>query len=231
MCRRGVLSGTAGGRVTRLAVVAAALLVGASGARADVVLDQSFDPMSAPPPFGFCAGVNGLNDEAQTFTVGVTGTLAQVDVKIIPVGAPQDLVVEVRPTVGGVPVESDTAVLASVRLPASGIPTSYGFLSVDVRPFAVPVTEGEVLAIVLRSDGFSGVYCWGGDVTDAYLAGQRFIRNPGTGWSAAGSVGVDLGFRTFVETSSTAVPGPDGLLLFTIGGLGLLGNGYRRRHW
>src|SRR5260221_244361 len=141
---------------------AVALSVFASSALAAPILDQSFVPV-----FGESGssntGVISTADQAQTFTVGATGVLSKVDV-FISKGSPpgKNLLFDVRPTVGGVPVESDTMVLAVASVPGPSVPATPVFFEFDISSFNVPVTSGEVLAIVLRSDNPDTEVLWNG---------------------------------------------------------------------
>ena len=112
-----------------------------------MVRDQAYEPG---------AGSNvqtGRLDKAQTFTVGTTGTLARVDVDILRYpGSASDLLFDLRATIYGAPVASNTNTLVSVRVPHSQAPTTRGFFSINFQNSGVPVTAGTVLAIVLRSD-------------------------------------------------------------------------------
>jgi hypothetical protein len=59
----------------------------------------------------------------------------------------EDLVLDVRPTVGGLPVEDDTLALATVQIQAEDIPSfvplTGDFVAVDLRPFSIFVTPGD----------------------------------------------------------------------------------------
>lgn len=197
-------------------LIALAVLFVSSPVAATPIQDQFFDPGPSP------SLATGRLDKAQTFTVGITGTLTRVDVDISR-GSTADLLFDIRPTVAGVPVESDGITLAAVTVPASNIPTTRGFFSVDINSFGVSVTAGEILAIVLRSDLDQVLdYTWYGHTIDGYALGHHFFRHPPgwprpTWWSDV--AGSDLGFKTFVEP----VPVPSTLLLLGSGMIGVIG--------
>lgn len=174
-------------------------------------LDQSYEPLSINMS-------SSRLDNAQTFTVGVTGMLTRVDVLISRI-ATADLLFDLRATQNGVPVESDTAVLVSVRIPAAQVPVTQGFFTIDLTPFNVPVVSGQVLAIVLRSDPDIMSYMWYGTYSpDGYTRGQFYFRHPPAWprptWRAeAEGPADDLGFRTFVTTAPVWMKFPGQLSL------------------
>ena len=177
-------------------------------------LDQSFDPTGnrtlhstiGSPPLG--------KDLAQTFTVGLTGVLTGVDVYVMRLVGDADLIVEVRPTVGGVPVESDVAALASVVIPRASVPlpSDVGFTSVDLTSFRVNVLAGQVLAIVLRTQGQT-TYQWEGSAGNKYVGGALFSRSPS--WAVV-HPNFDLGFQTFVQPFAIPTVTEWGLAIMTL---------------
>jgi hypothetical protein len=76
------------------------------------------------------AGIGPSIQEAQTFRVGITGSLTGVDVFLEIQGSlppPGTFFLDVRPTIADVPVEDDTMLLASTTLPTSVFPlVSFG---------------------------------------------------------------------------------------------------------
>src|SRR5215813_15483633 len=80
------------------------LLCGVHNAGATPILDQSFEP----PNTNLLLGMGPGNSGAQTFTVGITGTLARVDVFVERNGF-ADLHFDVRPTINGLPIEDDNS--------------------------------------------------------------------------------------------------------------------------
>lgn len=102
----------------------------------------------------------GGPDKAQTFTVGTTGKLVQIDLdmrKWVPSymnGIPipiKDLLFDIRTTVNDRPIENDSTTLASLVIPEASISTVRSFYSFDISPYDVSVTSGDKLAIVLRT--------------------------------------------------------------------------------
>jgi hypothetical protein len=144
-------------------------------------------------------GLGGDAPLAQTFTVGITGVLTRIDVELRRDAGVHDVLLDVRPTTGGIPVESDAAALVSVVIPSASIPTDFAFMSADVSSASIQVSVGDVLAIVLRApaDGGPLSYTWRGTGQNfEYPAGTNFFRvAPSLNWSPLFG---DLGFRTFV---------------------------------
>jgi hypothetical protein len=210
------------------------LLAAGAGVKAEPVLDQEMDPTGR---IGVSAGFSGTGvpptqKRAQTFTVGLEGTLAEVDVFIRRTSAAiGDLMLEIRPTtVTGFPV-ADPSFLIQTSLPASSIPTTSGFVPFDLTSFNLPVTPGEQLAVVLYSSVGGSGYNWLGTTGDPYPDGSPFEEQPPNhSWiNGSGSNGVDFGFRTFVDTGPGGeVPEPTSLTLFGLGAAGVCGCVWRR---
>ena len=206
-------------------LVAAPLMVAAQ------VLDQSFQP-SGPL---ISTGTSSGQALAQTFTVGVGGTLTRFDAWIVYSGEryPVPPVTwEILPTSNGVPVESDTASLASGTFLSSVAPQNWSFYTIDLAS-PISVSAGEVLAIVLSTPpGYNGVsVSWQGEAQYPYPDGYAFVGTPvgvpgvnETAWSTSFLAGYDLGFRTYVQP----VPEPSSVFLVFVGVCALLA--IRRRH-
>lgn len=145
---------------------------------------------------------------AQTFTNGVSGLLAQVKINVArhPVLASDPLVFEIRPVLAdGLP---GTSVLASHLISAAELSTNFEMFSVNLRPFGLTVTEGEMLAIVLRTDsppvapgGGINPYAWS---WGSYSGGFGYFERLSPDWL---SIGPDFGFSTYVDpVGMTPVP-------------------------
>ena len=182
---------------------------------------RSFEPAS---PDTIPTIFDGLH-WGQTFTVGVSGTLTSVQVLVAQLFNQQaeDLLVTIFNTSGGLP---NNPVTPAIHLSPTIVPivqhasdfTDYAYLSAS---FSLPVTTGNVLAIVL-STGDTSQYFWAGVLSGGYPRGQLF-RNEGFVWTPEGVE--DQVFRTFVEPKAN-VPELPSLLLFAFGFAALLR--YRR---
>jgi hypothetical protein len=193
----------------RITACAGFILVGTSQVTTSApILDQSFEPATLNRFLGIAPGDSG----AQTFTVGITGILSAVDV-LVERNGDADLQFDIRPAANGVPVESDSMTLASVTVPASTVPLPASFLEFDLSSFGIPVSQGEVLAIVL-----SGNSRWFGAPNDPYSPGAAYFRRfPDMPTFTPVFDNLDVGFKTFVEP----IPEPSALVLISVGIIGL----------
>lgn len=208
--------------------IAALALSCVGSAKAAYVLDQVYDPSALTTydlggPFGTASY---HTDWAQTFTVGVTGMLGLVSFYIErnASSTPDDLVVDVRGTTGGLP-GSNAAVLVSTHVaPASVSTTQFSFVTFDFSATPVPVVAGQVLAIVLGVPGSIGGYSWLGthSTPSPYAAGGAYARTvvgaSAGNWGNTSFETTDFGFKTYV--SASPVPEPGGWALLA-GGLAL----------
>lgn len=215
----------------RLRVVAALCALGINPpAWSMSVLDQEAGFPGDDNHDGFATGIIGFfdtgphgeyTDLAQTFTVGLTGTLDRLELQLSRSSATlPDISVDLRLVdVAGVPVFDDGSVLLStlvpgVSVPDSGDPGPLPYLSVSLGP-GLPVVAGERLAIVLsvREPGGYEVVTNvapvpGGQPGDThvplpYAAGEPFRRSNfvlpvGVWMDASGSQDSDFVFRSYV---------------------------------
>lgn len=180
--RKAEENGTNKGRLQ----LAVALGMFAGAAQAVPLLDASYDPGNT---FTVYAGIDAA-DFAQTFTVQSTGILSSIDLLLDNAAGPiGDLLIDVRRTVGGVPVEDNADVLMSVaaRFDDIGSFTQPSWFNVDTSSFGIRVTTNDVLAVVLRhAPGSVGNYLWAGrywqdfgtPIPDPYVSGEAFMRAP-----------------------------------------------------
>ncbi len=209
-----------GRRKSNRCILLAALFLGAGTVQAAPILDQVYDP--SPPSLGSILTVDKL-DAVQTFTVGVGGTLTNVEFLVSRnAGTVSDLLFDVRATTaGGAPIEDDLTTLASVTIPGASISTSLpaGFINVDISSFGVIVSPGDVLAFALRPTAGEG-FNWGKGGGNPYPGGASYWRFASAGittWTF--DVSADMGFKTYVDP----VPEPASLALMLVAGAVMLG--------
>jgi PEP-CTERM motif len=200
-----------------------------------MVFDQGFDPTGSITVFSGFGGANTNQYRAQTFQVGLTGTLSEVDVFVhrfssSPTGG--NLVLEIRrQTSSGVPSDASADSLLTMLIASTSIGTSAVFLPVDVSSADLTVSAGDKLAIVLHADSGTPTgltYIWDGQNNNPYANGGAFEEVVGNhSWGNEGLPNADLGFETFVNSS--AAPEPGSLALSALGSLSLLGYFWRKR--
>jgi len=164
-------------------------------------------------------GFDGARSIAQTFTVGVTGTLSRIEISAAEQGDPWndgDLVISVYDTVNSTPSSS----LVDVVIPESTFPGFGQFVWVDcdVSSSTIPVTSGEQLAIVATSSD-ARHYAWA-STRDGPGGAQHRGSFTGNAWEPV-TPDLDMLFRTYV-----VVPEPSVFVLLVASALGLL---YMRR--
>ncbi len=184
-------------------------------------VDQSIlTPQGQGENYGIAVSAN--QSLAQTFVVGLSGRLTEVDLQMgrrQPAVAP--LQFELRRTASGVPELSAQALLFSTTLDTNLFPIGmpYDFaVAVDLGN-GVPVTAGERLAVVCATTG--DWYYWSSwRLADIYPSGSTCWRPISRSYFVTLS-GQDSGLQTWVS-----IPEPLGLLPF---GLALLACCARRR--
>ncbi len=167
-------------------------------------LDQEYDPS---PWGGDWHSFGPTYPLAQTFTAGVTGSLAQVDlyIAIFEQDHPGTLTVQIQSLdSNGLP---SGTVLGSGTVPESSVGAAWGWVSIPLSAPA-PVTAGTRYALVVFSE-FLGLYkigsaCHNPDwcsssVSPDYAGGE--VLGKGGGWYSL-TKNYDLLFRTYVMPAS-----------------------------
>ena len=199
-------------------VLAGMLALTCRQASADPILvDQSF----LPAQLNLFTWVRDDVAGAQTFTVGVSGYLTRVEVLLTHDTGLGSAMLDVRPTLGGVPVEDGALALAHALLSVTtndrSSPTA--LVAADLSAFSIPVVRGDVLALVLQGPEAN----WWGQTNATYDRGELFIRSPSLGTAtftrpvgnSPNELPYDLAFRTWVDPAP--IPEPCTLLLVATG--------------
>ena len=163
-------------------------------ARAAVVLDQQY--LVTDGSYDAFTDGSGFQ-RAETFTVGVAGTLSEIDIFLVATATFTGF--NILSTSAGVP----TTVLTTGALLSSSS-TEAAFT------VSLPVTVGEVLAIEPVTSGQQ--LAWRAISSNTYAGGGDFYLNPPFGVNNFTSSGTGEDFQTFVTTPAAA-PEPASLLL------------------
>jgi hypothetical protein len=178
-------------------------------------LDQIFDPEAIVSQYYFatsCAYFNTDQEEAQTFTVGMSGTLSEVDLYLSTFsGSIGDLIVDIRACQGdGRPTSGAGQQLVSVTIPAATVSANVDpFLAIDLTAANLYVSAGEKLAVIAHvAPDVNGdiTYYWGGRPDNYYAGGgftDRVIGN--YDWQAVDPID-DIGFKTYVIPAVSLPP-------------------------
>jgi hypothetical protein len=187
--------------------------------------------------------------QAQTFTVGINGTLTAIELAIFsstmpPTYSNAPLQLYIISVKNGVPVPTFDNPLAYLeftvdQLPKENQQTNKNFY-VDLTAFDLKVTVGEQLAVVaFTNDSDNAIdYWWLGDSNGGYLGGESLVRREGfvidygiwglvdySDWSKTGlnsdatTYDTDKFFVTYVEPSP--IPIPSAFWLFSTAIIGL----------
>lgn len=184
-------------------------------ARGAVMLDQEHDVVS-----GVADSTNGnVTEIGQTFTVGTTGTLVQIDVFMFRFSfsdsVTDDVILSVYATSSGLPTG---AALATVTLPKAQVPLNAAALvSFDVSGAGIAVNAGDVLAFAVAAASGQGSYTLPivFNATGVDYAGGAAVRRDlsvSGPWSTI-IPAADYGFQIWVDT----VPEPTTAVLLLVG--------------
>jgi hypothetical protein len=154
-------------------------------------LDANYDP-------GVNANVSagiGPFERAVTFTVLRTGALHHVELLFDNYQDPGPLVVDIRHTSNGTPVQDDRDVVAVTAIAVPDTSSSVSWFTADFAGSGAHVAAGDVLAIACRSAGY---WNWYGDSDNPNPDSSVYSRSAGSGWTLNTAFGADFGFRLYV---------------------------------
>jgi hypothetical protein len=176
-------------------------------------------------------GVVGSTDVflAQTFTVGLTGTLTQIDLNVF---FPHEdfsrftdpLSIQLRTTVGGTPTNT---VVDAIAVAPQNLPTDR-FALTAFSGFGVNVTAGDALAIVLTT-GPNGNFGWGLGACCYGGGAAHWTPNGGAFVPISFPEAPEFLFRTWVEADVTPTPEPGTMLLAATGVAAVVARRRRKR--
>jgi|GEM_PF-4864338 len=155
------------------------------------------------------AAIFGQRQQAQSFTAGISGTLAQVDATLKTHGNFGDLTFSIFAAASGIPTG---AALGSVTIAAADLPPEHvvTVVSVDFTSQSVNLTRGTQYVLVLSSPNSTGAgdgICWLGDSLTNYAGGGALISTDGgTNWQTYVPA-TDLWFATHVTALEQPQPG------------------------
>jgi len=158
------------------------------------MLDANFEP-TVQSVFS----VIGDTDKAIVFTVLQTGTLDRVELLLSAFPSSNVLLIDIRRTVNGVPVNDDAAVSAVTLVQPPDTSATGVWFKADLKSSQLAVTMGEVLAISAQS---AGAWTMIGTFSDADPASTGYFRNPGQSINTWTVLGFDVGFRVYATPDS-----------------------------
>ena len=211
------------------AISVAALAIGlASPVAAAPIIDQdNLQNVNVIANLGFHS--NGFFIErSQTFTVGVTGILSRIELRVYNDrgNAVDPLIVDIRKMDGGVPSTPNTGpnILESFSFDAASVSTSQtNVIGIDLA--GISVTAGDMLAIGVRTTGPTEFqYNWWASNFDGYADGSGYNRVLEAYHWAFNPAAQDYSFRTFVTVSE-----PAAAIFLLLGTIGVVGFSRSRR--
>lgn len=212
------------------ALIAAASVLVAGSASAEIVLDQATIPETGHTNFsgsvGWVVGPGGL---AQSFTVGVSGRLDHIALDVENATFLQAPASDIRFSL----LDGSFGLLLSRDIAAANLPIFdfSGFdwsnvLNIDLSSAGIDVVSGETLILKVSSLSEGNVASlWRADNGVGiinYPGGQAYTYDVPPGFTGPVAIGNEFGFRTYVD-----VPEPSSWALMIIG-FGMIGGAVRR---
>lgn len=190
---------------TAVALIALFAAFAPAGLRADIVLDQQHSFTSAT-----ANSTNGdISQMGQTFTVGIAGTLARIDVLMFRLGGAfdpaGDPVLRIYNVASGLPTGSP---IATFTIPKANVPlNAAAMVPFDVSAASLAVAPGNLLAFSISATAGSGPYFLLTDQGQSieYTGGEGVAKFGSNPWQFF-NVPQDHGFQTWVDTSSIPEP-------------------------
>ena len=197
-------------------VLIVSVLLGITANCSASVTDQEF-----VGPYNTGANIGeGYQFVAMTYTAGITGTLAGLNVDVLGLNSNYPLHVAIH---GVSQNEPTSTILGDALLATNGADLS----QLITFPNQIAQTAGSEYAIVLdyqtAAGSGLGKGVWKGYSSGGYNGGQLFYSNDSVNWTTNGP-DWDLHFRTY----STPVPEPSTLALLGMSAFGLLAWAWRR---
>jgi hypothetical protein len=169
-------------------------------------LDVDFNPGGTSSVNAVFSGSDPNEEWAQTFTTGVAGVLAEIDVfakHFVPTRG--SLTMELRRmTATEAPISRSSGVLFSDSVDANSVPQGDdGFVAFDIASRNVRVIPGDKFAVVLHAGEDATTFKWLGLTGNPYAGGGAFDRRAHDGsWMSDDEC--DLGIRTYVLGQTTS---------------------------
>lgn len=195
--------------------VVSMLLLPSSSAFANCInyIDQAQEVW---PGFGYGASTDW--DAAQTFVVQAAGHLTAVELAMTTGYDDGTVLLDIRRTSGGAPLEDNATVLGSAAIPLTSLPDPRGWIVIDLAASNITVFPGDSLAIVLRivnptfllAGWYGAVGAVG--VSDPYVPGEAYTRDhphtwvPMWTWVGPSWKRMDWAFRVYVCEEPVSTP-------------------------
>jgi hypothetical protein len=207
-----------------IALSAALTLICPAAAQATIVQDQSYLVSNGVTFSSTTTDITSFR-RAQTFTVGVTGTLVEIDLSIDPIS--------ISPfSTGSLNLLSTSAGVPTAILQTSPTVTNTlvgGFLDFT---FSLNVIAGEVLAFELvttRNPSLASPLFMKGSDPGGYAGGSDFFINTAFNINNFTPITGDANFRTFVDGAVSPVPEPSTWAMMILGFAGIGFTAFRKR--